>query len=164
MPAFNNVGWVGARRVRPTEAQLQQIAARDTGLYQVGMDVFWRAAGYFLLQFTVHTQANNNTKSSLALTARVPFKIVAVDVGCESAAGTAATADLEKNPSGTPDTFVTMSTGAVDIKTLAGDFVNLPVLAGSEDVEAGDELRLTVVGSSAGAVVGAQAIAHCFRL
>ena len=164
MTAFDNSSWIGARTIRPSAAQLAQIADYDTGLYKVGMDVFWRNAGYFPLQLSIATAIDATTKRSLELTARVPFKVVAIDVGVESAAGSACTADVEKNPSGSPDTYATMSTGAVDVLTLAGNFVNLPVLDGSEDVAAGDQLQLVVAATGSGAVVGSQAVLHCFRL
>ena len=164
MAAFNNAPWVGTRRVRPTDAQLLSMAATDTGLYKVGIDNFFRHGGYFVLPLVIYTAIDNNAKRSAELTARIPFKVIAIDVACESAAGSAAVADVEKNPTGSPDTYATMSTGAVDIKTLALQFVNLPVLSGAEDVEAGDQLQLVVTGTGSGAVVGAQALLHCLRL
>lgn len=164
MAVYDASQYLGDRNVRPNTTQLQAMEDADPGLYKCGMAALWRQVGYFQQHYTIHTDPNNNTKYSLAQTARVPFTVLAIDVGCESAAGSAATADIEKNPSGSPDTFATMSTGAVDIKTGAGDFVNLPVLAGAQDVRAGDELRLAVVGTGAGAVVGSQAVLHCLRL
>jgi hypothetical protein len=164
MAAFSNSAWIGSRTVRPTEAQLTTIAQRDTGLFGVNMDFFWRHAGYFTLQFFCFTQPNDNAKRSIEFTAPIPFKVVKIDVGVESAAGTACVADIEKNPTGSPDTYATMSTGAVDVKTIVNNFVDLPVLNGAEDVAAGDQLQLVVTGTGAGAVVGGQAILHCFRL
>lgn len=164
MSVFDASAWVGSRTVRPTEAQLLQMGAYDPGLYKVGMDNLWRHVHYFTIPFTIGTAINANTKSSLELAARIPFKVVACDVGVESAAGSAATADLEKNPSGSPDTWATMSTGAVDVKTGAAEFQNLPILNGAEDIAVGDQLRLTVAATGAGAVVGANAIVHAFRL
>lgn len=164
MAAFVNAAWIGDRTVRPTDAQLTTLSNWAAGLGAVDVGFFWRHVGYFVLPLTIHTDPNNNTKYSLALTTKIPFKVVSIDVGCESAAGSAATADIEKNPEGAPDTWATMSTGAVDIKTGAGDYQNLPVLDGAEDVAEGDELRLAGVGTGAGAVVGTQALLHCFRL
>lgn len=164
MAAFDASPWLGERTVRPTEAELQQIANRDTGLHGVGLDRFLRHLGLFVLPFSISTDPNNNTKNSLEFTAKFPFKVVGIHVGCESAAGSAATGDIQKNPTGSPDTFATMSTGAVDIKTAAGDFVDLPVLSGSEDIAYGDQLRFVVVGTGAGAVVGCRALLTCIRL
>lgn len=164
MAAFDASAWIGARQIRPTEAQLTQIANYDPGLYKVGMDALWRHVHYFVLTLLVATSANATTKYSLEMTARVPFKVVAAEVGVESAGGSACTMDLEKNPSGDPDTYATMSTGAVAVKAAAGSFVNLPILEDSEDVAAGDQLRVAVVGTDAGDVVGAVAQLHCFRL
>ena len=164
MAAFVNSAWIGARTVRPTEAILAKIGTTDTGLYNCGMEQLWRNAGYFTLPLAIYTAIDNNAKRSAELTARIPFKVVAIDVAVESAAGSACVADVEKNPTGSPDTYATMSTGAVDVKTLALQFVDLPVLAGAEDVAAGDQLQLVVTGTGAGAVVGAQALLHAFRL
>lgn len=164
MAAFNNGQWIGDRAIRPTDEQLLRLQRMDHAFGDVGVALFWRSAGYFPIHFTVHTDPGNTTKSSLEYKARFPFKVVHVQYGCESAAGSAATADLQKNPAGSPDTWATMTTGANDIKTAAGEFVEGEILDGSEDVAYGDQLRLTVVGTGAGAVVGAQAIAHCFRL
>jgi hypothetical protein len=165
MAAFNAAAWLGSREIRPTEDQLEQIANVDPAFYKVGMDALMRHMHYFVLplnRFTAVVDAS--TGYSLAHTARVPFKVVAIDVGCESAGGTTGTADVEKNPSGSPDTWATMSTGAVNVKAAAGDRVDLPVLDGAEDIDAGDELRLNMTGTGTGSIVGGQALLHCFRL
>lgn len=163
MAVFDPTRWIAlTRTVFPTDAQLAAIGNWDAGLGAIGMENLWRHSFMFLLPLGIATAINNNTKSSLEFTAPFPFKVVACKAGVESAAGTTCTADLEKNPSGSPDTFATMA-GATDVKTAAGEFVDVPILDGAEDVDGGDQLRLTVVGGGAGAVVGAAAVLVCFR-
>lgn len=163
MAAFDAAAFLGPRSVRPTDAQLLIVQRYDHAFGDAGIANAWRHMMYFTLAFTIGTAINANAKSSLELTARFPFKVIGAEVGVESAAGSACVADLEKNPSGGADTFATMSTGAVDVKTAAGEFQNLPILDGAEDVAYGDQIRLTVTGTGAGAVVGANAILHCMR-
>jgi hypothetical protein len=163
MSAFSAAAWIGSRLVRPTTAQLDQIGKYDAGLYQVGMDNLLRHLHYFVFRIGIGTTINANTVSSMAHLVRVPLKVVAMEVGCESAAGSACTGDVEKAAAATPTSFSTMSTGAVDVKTGAGVMQDLPVLSGHEDVEYGDRLRTTFAATGSGAVVGAQAVLHCFR-
>jgi hypothetical protein len=164
MAIFDATPWLGARTVRPTDAQLLTLQRYDHALGDAGIALAWRHMGYFMIPFTIGTAINDNAKSSLEYTARIPFMVVGAEVGVESAAGSACIADIEKNPAGGADTFATMSTGAVDVKTGAAEFQNLPILDGAEEVAAGDQLRLTVTGTGAGAVVGANALLHCIRL
>ena len=164
MAAFDSSPWIGARTVRPTEAQLQTLLDYARGMGDVPVANFWRHAGYFTISLSRFTAVSNTTAFSVAYTAKIPFKVVAMQVGCESAAATSATGDVQKNPAGDPDTWATMSTGAVDIKTGAGDAQDLPVLDGSEDFAAGDEIRLAILSGSAADVIGGQALLHCFRL
>ncbi len=164
MTAFDASSWIGTRNVRVTDAQLALLDQWDAGLGAIGVSTLWRHTGLFILPLTIQTAINANAKNSLEYTAPIPFKVVAIDVGCESAAGSAMVADIEKNPSGSPDTFATMTTGAVDIKTAAGDFVDLPVLDGAEDVAAGDQIRLVGTATGSGAVVGCTSLLVCYRL
>lgn len=164
MAAFNAAPWIGDRTIRPSDEVLDSIDKRDTGLYQCDMGKLWRNSGYFLLPMRIITTPNGNTKYSPEWTARFPFKVVAAEVACETSAGSGATVDLEKNPSGSPDTYATMSTGAVSVHSGAGDFQDLPILDGSEDVAYGDQLRIAGVGSGSGNVTGIVAFVHCFRL
>lgn len=165
MTAYDGSALIGPRNVRPTAAQLATIADFDPGLFGggVGLDNLLRHLHYFQIPLRIETAINANTKSSIAMLTRVPFKIVAMEVGVESAAGTTCTGDVEKAPAATPTVFATMSTGAVDVETGAGIMQNLPVLSGHEDVAQGDRLRCTFVAAGAGAVVGACAVLHAFR-
>lgn len=164
MAVFDNAAWIGPRAIRPTEDQLERIENYDPGLYGVGLSALLRHLHYFPIHLDISTAIDANTKRSLEYTARFPFLVAKMEVGVESAAGSACTADIEKNPTGAPDTYATMSTGAVDVKTNAGNFLDLPVLDGAEEIAYGDQLQLVVAATGSGAVVGGKAILHCFRL
>lgn len=164
MAVFDSNPWLGNRRVRPSDEDLLTLARYDRAFGDVNVSLFWRYIGYFCIQLRVGAAiAAAGTFNSLELTARFPFKVVGIEAGCESSSTTTTTADIQKNPTGSPDTFATMA-GAVDVKTGAGEYQNVPVLDGAEDVEVGDQIRLQVVAVGAGAVVGSAALLHCFRL
>lgn len=164
MTAFDASAWIGSRAVRPTTAQLDQIANYDAGLYQVGMDNLLRHLHYFTQELQVAAAVNNATVTGPAKIARVPFKCVAVDCVCESAAGSACTVTVEKALAATPTSYASMLEALVDVKTAAGIAQAGSVTSTKEDFAAGDRFRVSVVGTGAGAVVGAMALMHCFRL
>jgi hypothetical protein len=164
MTAFNAATWLGLRTVRPSDDALAQIDRYDTGLHRVALGTIIAGLGYFTLPLTCAATVNNATVEGLAQQAKIPFKVVGADVGVESAAGSACTANVMKAPAATPTVYATMLTAAVDVKTNAGIMQAAAILDGSEDVEVGDRLRLEVIGTGAGAVVGSSGLLHCFRL
>lgn len=166
MPAFDNAQWIGARTVRPSDAQFAQIRQRDPAFYGVGLDNFLRHLGYFQQVLPLGVAiAGAAITNGMGVPQVIPCKIVAAQVGCEtSASATSTTGNVHKAPAATPTVYATMSTGPVDIKTGAGTLQTLPVLDGAENVAAGDRLRLQVVSVGAGAVVGSFGVVHCFRL
>lgn len=165
MAAFSNGAWIGSRTIRPTAAQIAQVKDRDPAFYGISMDKILTHMGYFILPLRIAAAvADANTVSGLAVPALIPFKVVAIQVGVESAANTTALLDVQKSAAATPTSYATMSTGAVDVKTGAGTMQSLPVLDGAEDVEVGGRLKLVATGSGSGAVVGSFGILHAFRL
>jgi hypothetical protein len=161
MAAFNNGPWLGARLVRPTEAQLQTIEDFEAGLGDAGVQRLWRHLQYFTQHLSIATTINNNTVVSLIAASRIPYKIVGIDIGCETAAASA-DGNIEKEPAAGGG-YTTMQEAVVDMQTGAGSYVAAVVTDGTEDVAFGDKVRLTVT-AGVGAVVGSQALLHCFRL
>lgn len=163
MSAFDNAAWIGTRAVRPTDAQLAQIAQRDTGLYQVNMDYFWRHAGYFQQQLSIAATISSTTVEGISTIARVPFKVVAVDLGVETSAGSAATGMVEKALAATPTTWTDLLEADVDVHTGLKVMQAGSVTSGKEDFAAGDRFRASFTATG-GAIVGNRIVMHCFRL
>lgn len=163
MSTLDASAYLGAHFVRPTDAELTNVSNFDPALYRCRMDNILRGLGYFVLQLTLAAAVNNATVNGLSQVARIPFKVVGIDVGVESAAGTACTGDVKKALAAAPTSFTSMLTAAVDTKTGAGTMQATAITSGTEDVEVGDLLRLTEIGTGAGAVVGSTATLHCFR-
>lgn len=116
-----------------------------------------RPSSFFVWSLYLFTVPNNNTVESMLVNAPYPLTIWAADVGCESAAGTAATLDIEVEGTSILD-------APEDIKTGAGQGQRVAPEDGSEDLEYDDSINLSVVGTGAGAVVGSQAHLYCQRL
>lgn len=164
MTAFDATQWVGSKTVRITDAQVAQMDRYDSGLGAIGVSALWRSAGMFMLPFTLAAAVNNATVVGLAQVARIPFKLVHLDVGCESAAGSTATLDLHKAVAATPTSFATMLEAAVDVQTAAGTMQAASVTDTKEDIAVGDHLRIVGIGGGSGAVVGSSGLAICYRL
>jgi len=113
-------------------------------------------ASFFVIPLMLHTAANNNTKVSLAVKAPWPLTIWAADLGCESAAGSAATADVLV-------AGATILDAPEDIKTGAGTGQRVAPETGKADVDYNATIALSVVGTGSGDVVGASAYLYCQR-
>lgn len=163
MSVLDNSAKMGARTVQPTDAQLAKIRQYDPGLYDVGLSTLLAHLHYFVIPLVLAETPNNNAKNSVALPALIPYDIMAVQHGCKSAAGTAATGDIHKSTAAAPTTYATIQNAATDIKTDADLFVSAAILDGSESVEYGGRVKLIVTGTGSGDVVGAMAYLHCFR-
>lgn len=162
MSAFDASAWIGNRTVRPTDAELTTLQNWARGLGDVPVAHFWRHAGYFEVDLGIAATVNSATVAGLIWTAKFPFKVVAAQVGVESAAGSAATLDVQVKPSG--GSFASIFTAAVDVKTGAGTAQDASILSGSEDVAYASQIKLVAVGTGSGAVVGSAAKLLCFRL
>lgn len=162
MATFNDGPWLGSRTVRPTDAQLTKIDNWDRGLGDIGISNLWRHAHYVVLHFSISATINNATVEGIAVPLRVPLKVVGGDVGCESAAGSAATGMFEVDPLG-GGSFEDLCEADVDILTDVKTMKPVAITDGKEDRAATDEIRLSITGTGAGAVVGAIGTLHCFR-
>lgn len=162
MAAFDDSAWLGVREVRLTDAQLSTLTDWSRGIGNVDTGHAWRYAGFFILPLFVFSAVNDATVAGVAAVAPVPFKVVGAHAGVESAAGSAATAKLEVDRAGA-GSWGDLVEAAVDVKTDAATMQPLEITDGAEDIDAGDEIRLSVTGTGAGAVVGAQAQLLCYR-
>lgn len=162
MSTFDASAWIGNRTVRPTDAELTTLQNWARGLGDVPVAHFWRHSGFFEMDLSIAATVNAATVPSMIWTAKFPFKVVAAQVGVESAAGSAATLDVHVKPSG--GAFASIFTAAVDVKTGAGTAQDAAILDGSEDVAYGSQIKLVAIGTGAGAVVGSVAKLLCFRL
>jgi hypothetical protein len=146
---------IGDRRNARTAEQLANLAAYDTGLGRSGLEVVaqYPCALYESFHF-VATAVNNNTVNSVQYPQPWPIKVWAMDVACESAAGSAATVDVRKDDG----TNASILSAAVDVKTAAGTAQRAyPESGGKELFNFGDKMTIRAIGTGAGAVVGAQA-------
>tara|TARA_R110000824_G_scaffold54028_2_gene149067 strand:- start:21128 stop:21616 length:489 start_codon:yes stop_codon:yes gene_type:complete len=162
MAVYSAAAFIGDRTVRPTDAQLDILADYERGLGDPGVARLWRHQGYFTQYMAIATTVNGGALTSLNSPARIPYKVVAVDLGCESAASTGV-ANIEREPAAGGG-YVSMQEATVDIAAVAGAYAqSADITDGQEDVAFGDNVRLTVT-AGAGDLVGAQALLHCFRL
>jgi len=164
MAAFDDTPWIGPRQVRPTETQLTQIDNFDRGLGDVGRANLWRHTGYFTMVWTAPTQPNNNTVNGIQQTARLPFKVVAVECGAEAIGGTNVSADVEVDPAGGVAYATILETAPTALAAAAGTMAKGEVLDGSEDIDEGATWRVNHIATGAGAVTGHTVVMHCFRL
>lgn len=140
------------------DTQLHKLNRYDKALGSAGHgQLHLRPASFFVWSLYLFTQPNNDTKESMLVAAPFPLTIWAADVGCESAAGTAATLDIEVDG-------VSILDAPEDIKTGAGTGQRVAPEDGDEDVDYDSTINLSVVGTGAGAVVGAQAHLYAQRL
>jgi hypothetical protein len=162
MAAFDDSAWLGVRQVRLTDDDLDVLTNWSRGLGAVDVGNAWRYAGFFILPLFVFSTINDDTVEGLAYVAPVPFKVVGAHVGAEAAAGSAATGMIEVDRAGA-GSWADLCEADVDIKSDVKTMQPLAITNGSEDIDAGDELRLSVTGTGAGAVVGSQAQLFCYR-
>lgn len=164
MAALVNAPFIGAHYVAPSTAEIATLAQYDKALGSVGHDQKHKfPASSFPWFMALFTPANNNTKSSVVYKAPHPIRIWAVDAACESAAGSAATVDVHQDPAG-GTSFDSILSSAIDVKTTAGTAVRAAPNDDECDQVYGTSLKLVVVGTGSGDVVGAQAALWCQRL
>lgn len=164
MAAFDASAWLGARAVRPSTVELAELGRVGPAFFNINLENILRHLHYVAIPLGVASAVNAATVNGLAFPCPFPIKVVGFSVGCESAAGSAATAILAKAPAATPTTFATMLDAAQDIKTAAGYMQDAVILNGAENCAVDDNLRIQVTGTGAGAVVGTAGIVHAFRL
>lgn len=164
MAAFVDSKWIGPRSVRATEAQLEIIDNFDRGLGDVGRANLERHAHYFQIRVPAPAVPNNNTVNGIQEIARVPFKVVAIEAGASGIAGTSFSVDLVKDPAGGTSYATMLETAPSLLAAAAGTVDKGEVLDSAEDVAEGSSYRVQFTGAGAGAVDGAFAILHCFRL
>jgi len=162
MATFDDSAWLGARQVRLTDAQLITLTEWSRGLGVVDTGNAWRFSGFFTLPLFIFSAVNAATVEGAAYVAEVPFKVVGAHVGVESAAGSAATGMIEVDAAGA-GSWADLCEADVDVKTDVKTMQPMAITDGLEDIDAGDELRLSVTGTGAGAVVGSQALLFCYR-
>jgi len=164
MTALVNAPFFGAHYVAPTAVQLAALQQYDTALGNVGHDQKHKfPASSFPWKHELFTAANNNTKSTVVYKAPHPMRVWGVDAACESAAGTAATVDVHVDPAG-GTSFGSILAAAIDVKTTAGTAVRAAPNDDECDLLYGAAVKLVVIGTGAGDVIGAQAQLWCQRL
>jgi hypothetical protein len=163
MAAFDPSAFIGNRNVRPTEDQLATIEQWEAGLGDAAVQRLWRHLQYFTQHLHIAATINGGADISITNAARMPFKLVALDVGCEAAAASA-DADLLWEPAGSTPGFTSLLEAVVDIQATAGVYDQSgQITDGKEDIAYGDKFHLSVT-AGAGNCTGAQALLHCFRL
>lgn len=162
MAAFDASQYLGDRDIALTAAELAEIDNKQFALFQVNLSKLLRGAAFFTIPLRLATDPNNNTVTGVALPALIPFKVIGVQIGAKTAAGSACTGIIEKDPLG-GGAFATMMNAALDIFTDVGTMQQGVILDGAEDIAVGDELRLSITGTGAGAVTGANALLLCLR-
>lgn len=162
MAEVNNAAIIGPRTVRPSgfseDEQLWKLQQYDHALGDAGhAGMHYLPASFYVWFHAAFTPANDSTVNSLSVKAPWPLTIWAADVGCESAAGSAATVDIRVGSG-------SVLNAAEDVKTTAGTAARVAPEDGSEDVAYNSAVFIRVIGTGAGAVVGAQAHLYCQRL
>jgi hypothetical protein len=115
----------------------------------------------FLLDLTPAVVANNSTEVK-AVVAPFDFQIGEISVGCEAAAGSAATADVKVGA--TAAAAASILDAAEDIKTGVPEPTTVRPETDKDVVSAGQVIVGVIVGTGAGAVDGASIVATCKRL
>lgn len=115
----------------------------------------------FILDLTPVVVANASTEVK-AFKAPFDFEIGEISVGCEAAAGTAATADVKKGA--TAAAALTILNAPEDIKTGVPEPSIVRPEVDKNVVLAGQILVGVIVGTGAGAVDGASILLTCKRL
>jgi hypothetical protein len=140
-------------------AQLETVAAYEKGLGYIPLrQALQFPCGIFPWVVTLGADPDNNTIESLPYKVPFPVKLWAVDMGCTSAAGSAATGDITRDATPAGGGFVSVFTAAKDIKTAPNVVGRYTPEAGQEVWAFGDEFKFVVIGTGAGAVVGARAV------
>lgn len=169
MAEIDNTAVIGPFAVRPTAytdglssggalSQLDKLNQYDGALGNSGHDrMHYAPSSFFIWSHFVITDTNNNAKESLIVAAPWPLTIWAADIGCESAAGSAGTIDIEVDGASILD-------AASDVKTTAGTAVRVAPEVGEDDVTYGQTVNILSTGTGAGAMLGSQAHMYCQRL
>lgn len=135
----------------------------STGLQAIALDQHIEIpASTFVLNFQPTSAPNASAVDSPAFIAPFPFQIGEVQASCVTAAGTAATADLQVGASVAAAASVLAA--AIDIKT---NLVTPQVTTPDKDkdlVEAGEFVQAVFTGTGAGALAGANLWAVCKRV
>lgn len=163
MAEFDNAEYIGDHTRQFTQDQLDTLRGYSKGLGYVPLAAFVRnPPSLFPVELNPVAAPNDNSKDSLVWTAPFPVKVVAIDVGCGAAGGSAATADVQVNRAGAG--YASVLDAAEDIKTGAGTLQRVAPEDGEEDVDYGDLIKAVFVGTGAGAVTAAKAILWCRML
>lgn len=160
MAAIQNATFFGQFLRAFSQDQFDTLAAYEKGLGYVPLrQAVQFPSSIFPVVFVLGADPNNNTVSSLPYKVPFPVKCWGVDFACASAAGSAATGDLQRDPTPQGGGFTSLFTAAKDIKTTAGAFTRYAPESGQELWAFGDEVKFVVIGTGAGAVVEARAVA-----
>ncbi len=165
MSNYNNAQDIGNHNVRPSADVLATMERYDSGMGKVGhARMHDQPASFICIPLFPTAVANANAKESLPVLLPFGLKILAIDLGCLSAAGSAAVADIHAGVVG--GAFATILDAPEDIKTGAGAFSRITPLttAVEQAYAAGKAVKLIVTGTGAGDVLGAAAYLWCQRL
>ena len=156
MTAISNAEVFGDHRRALSDEQLATLRGYTRGLGSVPIDrVSQFPTGIFPWTIQLGSDPDNTTVDSLPYKIPFPVKCWGIDLGCLTAAGSAATGNILWNPgSGAVSVF----TAAKDIKTAAGAFTRYAPEEDFEVWEYNDTVTFRVIGTGAGAVVGARAV------
>lgn len=162
MAAFVSAPYIGNYTIGFSTAQLQELQERAQALFPKSANPLQSLAKLgllFTLDLDVRAAVSSATVDGGAHLAQFPFKVVGIQAGCETSGGSAATVDLHKD---TGSGYATMLNADINIHATAGVGTAGDILAGAEDINVGDKLRLQVIATG-GAVVGTKATLWCIR-
>lgn len=171
MAEFSNGAWIGNFNVAidgwptlATDSRYDRLKRYDPALGSARHhDMHATPASFYQIDLYVITTANNNTVNSCDFSAPWPFKILAADVGCETAASDAGTVNILIDPAG-GTSYVTILDAAEDVKTGAGVGQRVAPEVDSEDVAYDASIRIAQVASTAANMIGGQAHLYVQRL
>lgn len=171
MAQFNNGFWIGNHSVAvggwpdlEADSAYDRLKQYDSALGAVGhADMHARPASFFVIDLYVLTTANNNAKDSCDISAPWPFRLLAADVGCETAGGTTGTVDILVDPAG-GTTYASILDAAEDVKTAAGVSSRVAPEDGSEEIAYNAALKIRQTSGSAANMVGGQGHLYCQRM
>lgn len=161
MAQIDNSAVIGPHEVAPSAADLAILRQYDRATHGGAPQSLYHQypAGFYEMELRVITPANAGTKNGISRKAPWPLKIWAADLGCETAAGSAATLDVLTGSSPT-----SIFDAAVDVKTTAGTAVRDVPETTKAEVDYDTPMFARCIGTGAGDVVGAAAVLYVQHL
>lgn len=161
MTAIVNTSFIGRHYRQFTAAVLETLRSYTKGLGYVPLHEQAKfPPSIFPLTIRLATDPNNTTVESIPVKIPFPLKVWAVDLACKTAAGSACTADVQRQVAGA-GAYASILAAAVDVKTGANAVTRTAPETTGCDLDYTDEIKLVVIGTGVGAVTGATATLWC---